>query len=733
MMRPLIVGVALTVLLASSLLVYSQQIGDAPKLQVRTTAGQTTFRIGERIPLELAFTGPENKRYEVTASAYDRSGRGSYERFEVSPDRGWADPLKTYFNAGHVGGGLSGSNALSVKPVVVSIDLNEWVRFDQPGVYHVIIMSHRVSDTRVARGSFGGGGIELRSKPLELSIIPASKAWQEAQLASILSTLEREPEFQGLQADRRAAIANLRFLGTAEAARVMAKHVRSDEPSMESQCAFGLMGLREAVRPEAVAALRTMMEDPDFPITDWMLITYDMLQLSDDSDVQTVMKYRASSESEALKLAVSVLASKREAARAITAQTIQNRPQLTAEMKSTVADDLRSDFAELPIDRQVAQLQSGWDKIRSRELLPALKQDAEITRDDPRAKGQLSWVRDLKEAAYLRWYELDPDGARRSLSSQIGSANPSLGPESLSFLPEQQLPQYEHVWADSFAITSDFEMETRLAALMTRFGTGSELALVRDKAERLVGKWACAPQGAALAYLVKFDPASARPLVDRALAARGPGKTACNRSLFQDIARWATDPILTEAAISTLNDPDIQVANDAVIYLMSYDDQSAEKPIWDRYVAWSEHWRGRESELEKREAGSPGKWDEIGMGENLARALIASQGWLADDALISRVLELCVARPVCEQLRWITDRQQVGTFGVSAYRSGAMQIFQIAQYTPKSLELLEAKISQFPPGSKFVLVPLMGNEDERRLQDQVKPLFQKHGMFLQNK
>src|ERR1700694_1205606 len=125
---------------------------DAPQLQVTTSGNQTTFHMGERIPLQLAFTGPENKRFEITNASYDRSGRMSYEEFEVSPDRGWVDPLKTYFSRGHGGGGLSNSSSLSANPILVTFDLNEWVRFDQPGVYRVTVTSHRVSDLNV-RGS----------------------------------------------------------------------------------------------------------------------------------------------------------------------------------------------------------------------------------------------------------------------------------------------------------------------------------------------------------------------------------------------------------------------------------------------------------------------------------------------------------------------------------------------------------------------------------------------------
>jgi hypothetical protein len=67
-----------------------------------------------------------------------------------------------------------------------------------------------------------------------------------------------------------------------------------------------------------------------------------------------------------------------------------------------------------------------------------------------------------------------------------------------------------------------------------------------------------------LGYLVEFDPASARPLVERAVQARGPGKTACNHSIFQDIAHYSQDPILREVAIQTLDDPDPEVTMDEV-------------------------------------------------------------------------------------------------------------------------------------------------------------------------
>jgi hypothetical protein len=157
------------------------------------------------------------------------------------------------------------------------------------------------------------------------------------------------------------------------------------------------------------------------------------------------------------------------------------------------------------------------------------------------------------------------------------------------------------------------------ASLMARFGAGYAVAQVREKANVKVGEWACAPQGAALGYLVKFDPVSARPLVERAVKERGNGKSACNRAVFPEISLYATDPVLTDVAIEALDDPDPQVTIDALIYLTSYGDRSVEQRVRNRYLEWSEEWRGRADVLEAPDAGSIGKrsgWERTWRGRS---------------------------------------------------------------------------------------------------------------------
>jgi short chain dehydrogenase len=354
---------------------------------------------------------------------------------------------------------------------------------------------------------------------------------------------------------------------------------------------------------------------------------------------------------------------------------------MTEQMKLELGGILRGSLSDLPAEKQVSELRYDWDQIGFPCLLPTLQQLAKQPLKDPGNNVSTVYtIRELKSIALERWYQLDPDGARREAIRQIGSAHPSMTAESLYFLEKESLPQFESIWAAAFMGATDYQQEMVFASLLAHYGSGSAVPTVRQKAEEKNGEWACAPQGAALGYLIEFDPASARPLVERAVQARGPGKTACNYSIFQDIAHYSQNPMLREIAIQTLDDPDPEVTMDALIYLMSYGDASDEVPISNRYTKWSHKWRGRSSELDSRLAGSPaGNWQEIGLGENLARALLANQGWLASEKLIQNTIEKCVGEQMCQQLKQLADRARTTPYSISAYTQADITEFDDVQ------------------------------------------------------
>jgi hypothetical protein len=125
-----------------------------------------------------------------------------------------------------------------------------------------------------------------------------------------------------------------------------------------------------------------------------------------------------------------------------------------------------------------------------------------------------------------------------------------------------------------------------------------------------------------------------------------------------------------------------------------------------------------------------GNWEEVGLGENLGRALIANQGWLADALLISRVLQRCVGEQMCGQLKQIANAASP-PYHVTLYRSGATENHQVAQYSEKSMALMTEKVAQFPKDTVFDLIPSSPQTgDQKALEGEAQAIFKKAGMTL---
>ena len=491
------------------------------------------------------------------------------------------------------------------------------------------------------------------------------------------------------------------------------------------------MGLPSSLHQLASEELRKRITEPSFPVSQWVLTTLAVLQLP---TADSTSEQRDEAEELVWRLVAESLSSKQGAALAATAQTLLQIPPalLTSELKAQLAGVLSAHLGNLPRSEQARQLEYNWDSLRSPALIPLLKHLATIPLSNPDDnRSDVVETRELKAIALRRWYELDPQSALQAAIVQVGSAQPSLPARSLFFLPKDlKLPQFERVWADAFLATDDYRKEATLASLMTRFGTGAEVSVVRAKAAQNVGNWACMAQAAALAYLVKFDPASARPLVEQAIAERGKDKTACNHTVLQEIARYANDPILNELAIASLDDPDPEVVNDSLIHLIDYGDESARQPVWERYLAWSDRWRGHEDELEARPVDGKAHWEGIALGQNLAHTLLASQGWIATPELTAAVLSKCVGKQVCEQTHNLLQFN-TSPLNVTAYSREDQRNFGVGPFQVKSLDLLDAKIAQFPRGTRFMLIPSSPpTADQKALEQQVTEIIMSKGMSI---
>jgi hypothetical protein len=691
--------------------------------------------MGEVIPLELAFTAASPEAYQISLASYDRSGRMSAERFLLEPQTGTSDPLQLYFHSlhGFLGGGLFSVKFLSTAPTTIRLELNEWVRFDQPGTYRLTVVSRRVRDTRAGVDP-RKAETELTSNPVELRIRVADAAWQQAQLKSILAALDGSPRRAGSPGDdpRQSARKALRYLGSEEAAREMARRLRGEDSQADFNCMFGLVGSPQ--RAAGLEEMEKLLENPDFPISDFFLTTMSILPLQPKGPNDSMAKERDENLAALRTKLVAALAKKQGKALAVSLDTAMSNcgPTLAPEHRDKLIPQLIGLFSALAVEKQTAWLQYRWQEVNDPRWLPVLRALAVHYEDFPELRTVPAYQSlQLSAAALTRWYELDPSEARDAVMREITRPKPRYNATVLGVLPDQTLPDVERAIAEHFLATDNYEIEGNLASLLFRYADRAVLPGVLEKVERQLGQWACEPQDQALAYVLKVDPEVAKPLIERAIAARGASSSGCRHMLLTDIGALLYSPVLEELALSSLSDPDPQVAGNAAGFLGQYGSAACERVLWDRYEAWSREWSGRAEELRFVAArANPHVWD-ANLGQSLARALASGTNWLAAESKLRRIEALGIGANIQGDIEQDLRDWSQSAFTIT-YIETVPPSFNIAQYNSLSLDSLEKKLTQYPAGTKFAL-SLSGSSpspQEQKMRAEIFQFADRHGITV---
>jgi hypothetical protein len=702
-----------TYLCWSSARALSQQPKDIG-LQVKTENGRTKFQTGELIPLKLSFTSSAAKKYQINMASYDRSGRMNYEKFLVEPESGWSDPLQAYFASGaFMMGGLTNFRFLSEEPTVISLDLNEWVRFDRPGKYRLRILSHRVGEVS-GEESYAETAVELLSNELQLTIVPANKTWQEETFKKAVATLNGNGTpaanvntAAGREQDVNTALKTLRYLGTEEATKELVRQMGKEDGHAEFECMFGLVG--SPFHGVAISEMQRLLSDSDFPVSSSFVHALAILMRNQNEPLETVMaedrKNREIIRSELL----GAIAQKRGNAKALTLNTLLELGLSENEHIQPVSEQVLAQFVsifdQLPTEKQMELLEYRWELIKGPAMLPILRKYAQTYREftEPREVNAYNSLH-LSGAALLHWYELEPSEARAVIIQEILRPKPRYTARVLGILPDKTLPEIEYKLAEHFVAEQHSYAAENLASLLNRYATDSVFSQVLQVIDKNVGKWACAIQAPALAYLLRVKPDVARPRIDAAVAARGDGYSACNHSLFLDIGALQQDPVLEEIAIHSLDDDDPEIAGNAAIFLGQYGSSAAEESLWQHLGQWTAKWRGKEKEL-RYIAGdeNPNLWNR-NLGESLIRALATGRSWLADEGKLQKLEQLSLDQKMQQEMSRMLSAWDTKPWAISYYRAGNQQHFQVLQYESNSLKQIEDKLAQFPAGSNFTWI-----------------------------
>ncbi len=638
-----------------------------PQLTVTIRNNQSSFHIGEIIPLDLAFTSSSPNTYQLDTATYDRSGRLGEDQFVVDPSNGSDDPLQLYFHSykGFMMGGLRGFKSLSTTPATVHADLNEWIRFKTPGQYRLTVVSRRVS--KVGSNEFGNPTVTSNS--VTLTILRATKEWQDATLKSAIQFLDstKPPAVPALNpADSRTqAVKTLRFLGT-----------------------MSVLALPDGI-------------------------------------VDNIPEEREKIETQFRQELVSALPQKQGAALAVSNNTIigtAGSSPLPADVKRTLTRQLVATFDSLSSQEQYILLEFRWSTLDHEEMLPLLKRVEKKESDDMQSK--------LASAAALkRWYEMAPDEARPVVIQEIVRPKPRFSARTLGILPDKELPEADQPLVEHLTPSSDFWASSNSASLIHRYATRAAEPKVIAFLDPEVGKLACAIQAPLLAYVLKHDPEVVRPLLERAMEARGKEKgfTACNHALLTDVGTLQSNNVLQEIAIKSLDDPDPEVVGDAASYLKQFGSASAENVLWTRMVAWSERWKGHEKDLQSVPGENMSAMYESAAGSHLVEALGAGHGWLPDEAKLGRLIGLSVTATQKQQAEQFLKAWQTRPWPIT-FMPVVGQV-HIAQFQETSIESAKEKLLQFPPGSAFEWI-LFGQEGEQKALEEMSQFANEHSLKL---
>jgi hypothetical protein len=90
-----------------------------------------------------------------------------------------------------------------------------------------------------------------------------------------------------------------------------------------------------------------------------------------------------------------------------------------------------------------------------------------------------------------------------------------------------------------------------------------------------------------------------------------------------------------------------------------------------------------------------------GLGTSLQQAIFLGGAWLTDKPKLQRLRQLSAGPSMQQQVDGVIAQWDQKPWRIDFVPSTDSQ-FNLLQYNLKSLDLLEQKLSQFPPGSSFI-------------------------------
>jgi hypothetical protein len=649
------------------------QISDV-RFLLATKDGNTTFRIGEEINLELSFSTDIPRKY-APQPCYPmrRFVVFSSDTFKVEPASGTIDPLR---DSSYLMDGGPGSCVMSIEtdylgssPAKRSRILNDWVQFTQPGHYRVQATTREIS------------GLTLTSNAIEIDIVTPEPGWTAAQVQAAVATLRGTP---GGMSDQSAAAATLRYLGTLDAVPALVE-LLSGNFYYTRDINEGLISSPH--RTEVLSQLEAALIAPDIPISESWIDTLNRVAVAAalgprprDNDSAYISRFRAIAEKYRLKLEES-LPHKKGQARAVSAKTL-----VLADMRDLKSPDenkiraLLDSFADLP-DGEKPNLFGGywrsWASPAAHAVVLAMAQSMEYARDD--ALGRL--------------LEFSADEARQVVVDRVrrGDYEVIFGnfPNVLLELPDETLPELDDILATAY------EQGRPVERLIARYATERIYPRVLASYDKRIEH--C---GEILPYFFRVDP-------DAATTRRKDPRTGlpCPLSFRMPVTRSTG---LENVALDDMDATDLTPGG-AALAILTGGSVTVKDALLKR--------------LEKLAVGS-------NAAASIVRTILQPGDWVltADD--FSRLKPACVENPCLREVE-STERGPQSPATASIDSSTTPGTVRIGSFTASSDREIRNIVRRLPANTQFRMQPVRQNWADQQLAERAGKIFSALGRQLQ--
>lgn len=667
------------------------------QVQVKlSVAGErSTFYIGEAIPLQLAFElQPPGAYYIQTSMPGRTSGFSPLDVFTITPGEGAVDPLHNIPPRGASGIGGIGAYGVS-QAITLTLYLNEWFSFRQPGKYTVHLKTSRVQKRS---GDELPVGIPLDANPVEIEILEPPPGWAAETLVKARATLDQLAD-AGRHAEGEEAFRTVQYLETADAARVLAG-ASARGPQVQRVSALWTSPHRAIVIEE----MEKLLVAPGIAVNGFWFQTLAELAASvelpvrpnesvpDAVRLRVLAAHAARYESRLL----GALAQKEPEARAVSAILLHHR------QAPIPAGTLRQILLAAPATSQLTQyglFADLWPVIASPEIGPFVEGAAFPA--DGSFKGY------VRIQAIRRFFDIDPETARGRILEEV-RATPEQSPLYEYFiLPDRELPELDEAFAELL------KRPNAPWLLIARYGTRTILPAVLEALDQYQGPCVRDP----LFYLFRVEPEEARRRYAALMAPRTDG-IECGPFGVPGNPRDLWSEALEDLFIANLESPDPQERSYAAMVLGNAGSARAEEPLWRAMERWRASLGEAPAELTPRQRNEESTYH---------LALASPWGWLTQGDRLER---LCVSKSCKESAaNWRKMQDQPVRLH---YHYGSHDNLSIDRHAVSLPEGLRERLKVHPRGTQFTIALAQRNTwAVSRLERQLRQIFDEAGHELE--